>query len=322
MASIRSCREFRRASGSRLATARPGAGSSGRLAMARVSASWAALTAGQLPGFWPGPGPAGRSAAGQLLSSPVEARAESEVIGDRQPGVDRRVWARNPILASCAGPGRGRPPSTSIVPAVGAKQPGGRFSSVVFPARSGRPGPRPARPGHSACSQPAPTAPVPLAQPAGSRRRSRYVPRSRYDLLSGGPKGAEEQGLDALVVQPARRALGQPPLQVAAQRPCAASDAPASVPVTNVPIPGRPPPGPRYSSPVGLDHVFGLIASPATTSLDVGSWSPWRQQAQPQCWRTWWMSCRYGATPERPFRWNSNDHDLQNGDYSRSLFCR
>ena len=159
-ASIRSCRNSRRASGSRLATGSSRISSSGRLAMARVSASWARCPPDSVPG------PLVRvqvqpldPAAGQFrVPARVEARAQPQVIADRQPGVDRRVLGQEPDPGQLRRAGRGRA-AEHLDRARGRRQQadGQVQQSRLARPRSGRPGPPRARPGCSACSRPAPT---------------------------------------------------------------------------------------------------------------------------------------------------------------------
>ena len=67
----------------------------------------------------------------------IEPSAEPEVIGDRQRRVGRRVLRDEADAGELCAPAAGRPPSTSIVPAVGASSPTARCRRVVLPAPFG-----------------------------------------------------------------------------------------------------------------------------------------------------------------------------------------
>ena len=54
-----------------------------------------------------------------------------------RPGYVGVSWATKPTLASWAASAAGRPPHTSMVPAVGASSPTARLSRVVLPAPLG-----------------------------------------------------------------------------------------------------------------------------------------------------------------------------------------
>ena len=127
-ASIRSCRNSRRASGSRLATGSSRISSSGRFATPERERELRALAAGELarpagrgsrPSRWM------RCARQGVVPARVEVRAEAQVVGDAQAGVRRRVLRDVADLRPAARAGRGPPPSTSMVPAVGASMPDG-----------------------------------------------------------------------------------------------------------------------------------------------------------------------------------------------------
>ena len=60
-----------------------------------------------------------------------------EVLGDRQPGVGGGVLGDEADPAELGGAVAGTPPSTSMVPDVGASNPTARWSRVVLPAPLG-----------------------------------------------------------------------------------------------------------------------------------------------------------------------------------------
>jgi ABC-type Mn2+/Zn2+ transport system ATPase subunit len=102
-------------------------------------------------------------------------------------------------------------------------------------------------------------------------------------VLAGGPKGTHEQGLDGLLVQPGAARLGQPPLQVAAQRPVRGQRAAAQRPGHERPDPG---PGRRqalvFQLPVGLEHGVRIDRQPGRHVFDLRQLIALAQQAQPQ----------------------------------------
>ena len=123
-------------------------------------------------------------------------------------------WATKPTLASWSGSAAGRPPQHLDRPGrrrAAARRPGS--AGCVLPAPFGptSPATRPAGISQGAVLQRPPAA-VALAE----RRRPRGR-RSRYASLRAA-KGAPEQRLDALVVEPGGRALASQRSQVASQR--------------------------------------------------------------------------------------------------------
>jgi hypothetical protein len=91
------------------------------------------------------------------VPSRVEISAHAEVLSNREPGVDGVSCATKPTFASCSGPSAGRPPMTENDPSLGVSFPTERWSSVVFPRRSVRPGRRLVPRGPTGCSLGAPT---------------------------------------------------------------------------------------------------------------------------------------------------------------------
>ena len=135
----------------------------------------------------------------------VEVGAEAQMVGDGEPGVRRGVLGDEADLGQLArSPRPVGPPHTSIVP-------DGRGQDAHRQAEQGRlaGAVRPDQAGHAAgrdlqgAVPQRPPAPVALAQRRGPPRR-----RSR-DLLAHGAKGAREERLDALVVEPGQARLGR-----------------------------------------------------------------------------------------------------------------
>ena len=215
--SMRLCRNSRRASGSRLATGSSRTSSSGRLATARVSASCARWPPESLPARCVGSRPSSSiRAVGQGgVPAGVEAGAQPEVVGHGQRGVGRGVLGDEADPRPAArGRAPGTPPSTSIVPAVGASRPTARLQQGRLAGAVGADQPdHPAGRDLQGAVRQRPGAPVPLAEAAGLQDGGHAMPAS-----GSGPKRGSEQGLDALVVQPGRAGLDDPALQIAAQR--------------------------------------------------------------------------------------------------------
>ena len=123
-------------------------------------------------------------------------------------------WATKPTLASWAGSDAGRPPQTSIVPGRRAEQPGGQvqqgaLAGAVLPDQPGDP---PGRDLEGAVRQRPPAAGSACPGRVGREDGGHATPRCVA------AKGAAEQRLDALVVEPGRAGPGQPALEVAPQR--------------------------------------------------------------------------------------------------------
>ena len=279
-ASIRSCRNSRRASGSRLATGSSRISSSGRLARPSVSAScarWppeslrACCVAVEAEPLDPVAAPARRPSPGSAARRGAGARRRS---GPRRSACPAR---RSRPSASCPGSAR-PPPSTSIVPAVGASIPTARFSSVLLPAPFGPTSPT-TRPGRdlqrAVRERPAP--PVALAQPVGPQDgghatscwTARKVAVNSASMLSSS--------------SPASRALVEPALELLAQRPVRGERR-----VGQRPRDERPDPRPGGDEPVvlelpvGLQHRVGVDRQPRHDLLDRRELVALAQQAEPQ----------------------------------------
>ena len=280
-ASISTCRNSRRASGSRLATGSSSTSSSGRLARPSVSASWARCP----PESWPArcrgiqPQLADPAAAQPRVPARVEPGAEPQMLGDRQrrhtsgcPGRRTRPWPAG------AGPRQGVPRSTSILPDEGASSPRPSRAGSSCRRRWGRPG-RVTRPaGISACSPAAPTG-------AGSAYPR---PWRRSDDAHATSSVSAARKLSRRAPRCSRRP-GPPPApwrasaagRAAAARARPTTERPASWSRTCRPLAGR-----RRAAllelPIGLeDRVRIDRQARHTTSFTVGSWSPSTQQAQP-----------------------------------------
>ena len=151
-------------------------------------------------------------------------------------------WRDVPDLASGRGRPAGRSPSTSISPAVGVSIPTARLSRVVLPAPLGPTSPT-TRPGGTSSVQ------SESAQRGGTACRARRLAgRCSCGLLLGAEKGAVEQRLDALLVEPGLSRPASQRSRSSRSGPCAASVSSASVRVTNVPTPGRAATSPSCSS--------------------------------------------------------------------------
>ncbi|MCW2933959.1 MAG: hypothetical protein JWM19_4921 [Actinomycetia bacterium] len=137
--SIRPWRNSRRASGSRLAAGSSRIITSGRLAIARVRASWARWPPDSDPARCRGSRPScstrrRASAASQPGLSQPPRRRWSATESRRNTGVS---WATKPTRASWPGPLAGGMPRTLMVPAVGVSSPTAMCSRVVLPAPLG-----------------------------------------------------------------------------------------------------------------------------------------------------------------------------------------
>ena len=244
-----SCRNSRRASGSRLATGSSRTRSSGRLATARVSASWAAGRPRASP-----PAGAGRGRAASIASSGerlvparVELRAEVEVVRDAQPGVGRGVLGHEADAGELRRVGRRaarRAPRSCPRSARAGRRRGAAGWSCR--PRWGRRGRRRGRPGSASVQsleRPAPA--VALAEPAARRGRQLTLcpPRRRTERSRGrAPRCSRRRGRPGGPWRSSR-------WSVLAQRARAPpATAPPRMPVTNVPTPGRAPTRPSCSS--------------------------------------------------------------------------
>ena len=198
-------------------------------------------------------------------------------------------WATKPIRGSTARVGvAATRPRTSMLPAVGSVSPTARCSSVVLPAPLGptsavdraRPAPR-------ACSRAAPS-----ARRSACRGRRRIA---RVAHAAPGPRrrAAANSAAIVLVVE-----AGVPRLPDPAHQPAVAAnrsrrrggvlrgdERPAARAVPRPALRGR-----ARGRPCST--VFGLIASAATTSLTVGSWSPVCSIPSRIACLTWCTSCR------------------------------
>ena len=187
----------------------------GSLGQAQGEGELSALPAGQLPGPLGGveaepldPGP-----SHGVVPARVEPGTEPQVVARCSarrrwgcPGRRSRPW---PVAPHCPRDGH-RTPRSCPSSASAGQRPGSAGWSCR--RRWGRPARSRARPGCPACSPTAPTgAGNAYPVPGRAGRRSRY-------LLIGGPKGAGEQRLDALIVEAGQPGLGQPAPQVPAQR--------------------------------------------------------------------------------------------------------
>ena len=181
---------------------------------------------------------------GGVVPARVEVGAEAQVVGDREPGVRRGVLGDEADLGQLGRVG-GRAAAAHLDRPGGRRQEPDRQAEqrgLAGAVRADQAGDPAGRDLEGAVPQ-RPAAAVPLAEAAGRHGR-----RSR-DLLGHGAKGAHEERLDALVVEP-----GRPRLARASGRrsrrsgSCAASEESARVRVTKVPTPGRAATSPSRSS--------------------------------------------------------------------------
>ena len=187
-ASIRPCRNSRRASGSRLATGSSRISSSGRLARPRVRASWARCPPESFPARWPGSRPSCsiRRSGDGVVPAGVEPGAEAQVVGDGEPGVGGGVLGDEADLGQL-GRRRRRAAAAHLDRARGRRQqPDGQAEQGGLAGAVGadQPG-RPARPGCPACSPTAPSgAGTACPGPGPAGRRSRYLLAGRRERCS------------------------------------------------------------------------------------------------------------------------------------------
>ena len=248
-----------------------------------MSASWARWP----PESWPArcvgsrPSRSIRAAASGVVPARVEPGAEPQVVARPTarrtsgcPGRRSRPWPAAPA------PAAGRPPRPRSCRPSGSSRPTARLSSVVLPAPLGPTSPttRPAGM-RSVQSVSAHAPPVPLAQAAAASQDGGHATSS----LGGGAKRAREQRLDALVVEPGPARLGQPALQVLAQRPVRGQRR-----VGQRPGHERAEPGPGRDQPlvlqlpVRLEHGVRVDRQLADHLLDRRQLVALVQQAEPQ----------------------------------------
>ena len=150
-------------------------------------------------------------------------------------------------------------------------------AGLSSPLHWGRPARRHDRAGWTGCSPTAPTG-------AGTACPARGLPErgSCYVLLGGGPKRTQERASMLSSSSPARRALVNQRCRSRRSGPCAASEAPLSVAVTNVPTPGRAAARPSVLQlAVGLEHSVRVDRQPRHYVLDRGELVALAQQPEP-----------------------------------------
>src|SRR5215813_2911605 len=259
-----------------------------------------ALAAGELPGTlsWVEPEP-GDPVVGQLrIPTRVHVCAEAEVIGHRHSGVRRRVLRDEADPRKVVRIARRLPAEHLDRAGRRREQPDrqlqqGRLAGTVRSDQADNvPGRNAKRAVHERVS-----ASVPFAEADGVQYRGHAF--SFIGLRNVLLKSASMLSSSS----PAWRAFVNQCSSSSRSGPCAAIEESPSVRVTNVPTPGFGATRPAYSSSrYALSTVFGLIAIVATTSFTVGSRSPSDSRPSRIACRTCWISCMYGATPERASR--------------------
>ena len=169
---ISSCRNSRRASGSRLATGSSRIEQLGSFRDGQGQGELGPLAAGQLAGALVGSRPSWLDAAPGRLVVPVrvEPRAQPQVVGDAQPGVDRGLLGDEADPADLPGVVC-RPLAEDLDGARRRRSsPTARLSSVVLPAPFGPTSPTTRPAGTcSVQSDSAHSTAVPLAEPGGGQ---------------------------------------------------------------------------------------------------------------------------------------------------------